>query len=182
MAGRKPKPTATKLLDGNPGHRPINRNEPRFGGVPTCPKHLNKVARSEWRRLSGALAAQGLLTTVDRSALAGYCAAYARWVEAEEQLARSEEEPNKSKLVLASPSGYPIQNPFLGIANTALDKMHKFAAEFGMTPSSRSRISVADAPTNGDPFAEFMAGLGAEEIDVTTCADDTPQTIRATIQ
>lgn len=26
--GRKPKPTALKLLEGNPGKRPINANEP----------------------------------------------------------------------------------------------------------------------------------------------------------
>lgn len=28
MAGRKPKPTAVKKLEGNPGKRKLNKNEP----------------------------------------------------------------------------------------------------------------------------------------------------------
>jgi P27 family predicted phage terminase small subunit len=174
MAGRKPKPTQLKELNGNPGKRPLNRNEPKFSGTPTCPKHLDKVARAEWKRLSAELTANGLLTTVDRAALAGYCSAWARWVAAELKI-------QTDGTVINSPkSGYPIQNPHVGIANTALDQMRKFAVEFGMTPSSRSRINVADAPTSGDPFAEFMASIGgADEIDVTTDAD-APTTVRAT--
>ena len=35
--GRKPKPTALKLLEGNPGNRPLNIAEPRPTGVPNCP-------------------------------------------------------------------------------------------------------------------------------------------------
>lgn len=30
MRGRKPKPTAMKLLEGNPGHRPLNVGEARL--------------------------------------------------------------------------------------------------------------------------------------------------------
>jgi len=70
------------------------------------------------------LVAQGLLTTVDRAAMAGYCVSFARWVEAEENLAKPD-----TKLAYATKSGYPIQNPFIGIANTALDQMRKFAVE-----------------------------------------------------
>jgi len=158
MAGRKPIPTAIKQLNGNPGKRPLNRNEPKFGthGV-TCPKHLDKTARAEWKRVSAELSTTGLLTTVDRAALAAYCAAWSRWVDAELNI-------QKFGTVIKSPkSGFPIQNPYVGIANTALDQMRKFAVEFGMTPSSRSRISTADGPTSGDPFADFMASIGAAE-------------------
>lgn len=28
--GRKPKPTALKVLEGNPGKRPLNKNEPNL--------------------------------------------------------------------------------------------------------------------------------------------------------
>jgi P27 family predicted phage terminase small subunit len=158
MPGRKPKPTAIKLLDGNPGHRPINKSEPQFSGTPTCPKHLDKVARAEWRRVESELAASGLLTTVDRAALAAYCSAWSRWVNAEESI-------QKFGAVIKSPkSGFPIQNPYVGIANTAMDQMRKFLVEFGMTPSSRSRVHAADAPTSADPFQDFMASLGASDI------------------
>lgn len=159
MAGRKPTPTSRKLLSGNPGKRALNRNEPQFSGGATCPKHLNKAAKSEWKRVSGELAAQGLLTTVDRAALAAYCASWSRWVDAEENL-------HKFGAVIRSPkSGFPIQNPYVGVANTALDHLRKFASEFGMTPSSRSRINV-DAPKKSeDPFADFMNSIGGNEVN-----------------
>jgi len=160
MAGRKPTPSAIKALSGNPGKRAINKSEPKFGGVPTCPKHLDKAAKAEWRRVSAELYACGLLTTVDRAALAAYCTAWSRWAAAEEQIAAQ-------GLVIISPkSGYPVQNPYVGIANTSLDIMRKFAVEFGMTPSSRSRISVAESKSpSTDAFTEFMTSLGATDPD-----------------
>lgn len=139
MVGRRPKPTALKIMQGNPGKRPLNNSEPTPTGTPTCPRHLSKEAKAEWRRISEELSAMGLLTKVDRAALAAYCEAWARWCEAERQI-------QKFGLVVKSPSGYPMQNPYVGIANTALDQMRKFLVEFGMTPSSRSRLSVETTP------------------------------------
>ena len=41
MAGRKPKPTAVKKLEGNPGKRKLNTKEPMPGkGMPACPAWL----------------------------------------------------------------------------------------------------------------------------------------------
>lgn len=42
-----------------------------------------------------------------------------------------------------NPEGYPIQNPYFAIMNQSMAQMRSFLVEFGMTPSSRSRISVA---------------------------------------
>src|ERR1700750_2174369 len=124
MAGRRPIPSALKALSGKRDRNPNRGREPKFGGIPTCPKHFDKAAKAEWRRLSAELAGQGLLTSVDRAALAGYCAAWSRWVNAEENL-------QKFGAVIKSPkSGFPIQNPYVGIANTALDQMRKFGIEF----------------------------------------------------
>ena len=48
-AGRKPKPTALKKLEGNPGKRKLNTKEPVPGkGMPDCPKWLLPVAKEEW--------------------------------------------------------------------------------------------------------------------------------------
>ncbi len=89
---------------------------------------------------------------MDRAALAGYCASWSRWVAAELEI-------QKFGLVIkAGKSGYPIPSPYVGIANVALDKLHKFATEFGLTPSSRSRVQ--GAPQQGgtaSPFAKFAA-------------------------
>lgn len=83
--GRPPKPTAVKELEGNPGKRPLNKNEPKPKQIaPKCPSWLEPDAKKEWRRLSKELETMGLLTQVDMAAFAGYCQAYARWKEAEE--------------------------------------------------------------------------------------------------
>ena len=52
-AGRRPKPSAIKRLEGNPGKRPINMREPKPDKkAPPCPKWLDPEAKKEWRRLS----------------------------------------------------------------------------------------------------------------------------------
>jgi len=135
-SGRKPKPTALKVLAGNPGHRPLNQHEPKPTGIPTCPTQLNTVAKAEWNRVKKELVPLGLLTSVDRAALAAYCTVYARWVKAEAQIEKLGEYIKSSK------SSYLIQAPWVGVANKALELMHRYAVEFGFTPSSRSRLSV----------------------------------------
>lgn len=99
----------------------------------------------------------GLLTNVDRAALGAYCAAYSTWVDAETSL-------QKFGRVIKSPSGYPIQNPYVGIRNTSLDLMRKYLIEFGMTPASRSRLQITGEPQTGqDAFEAFMSSIGATE-------------------
>jgi len=47
MAGRKPKPTAVKKLEGNPGKRKLNTKEPNPGkGMPDCPAWLLPEAKN----------------------------------------------------------------------------------------------------------------------------------------
>lgn len=49
--GRKPKPTAMKELEGNPGKHPLNTSEPKPNKkAPACPKWLEPEAKKEWRR------------------------------------------------------------------------------------------------------------------------------------
>jgi phage terminase small subunit len=87
MRGRKPKPTHLKLLEGNPGRRGPNAGEPQPAQrVPTCPSHLCPPAKAEWKRLAAQLTVLRILTDLDRAALAAYCQAYGRWVEAERKL------------------------------------------------------------------------------------------------
>ena len=58
--GRKPKPTALKVLEGNPGKRPMNMNEPvPPKGTVKCPAWLEPEAKKEWKRLASSLEAMG---------------------------------------------------------------------------------------------------------------------------
>lgn len=141
MRGRKPIPTELKKLAGNPGHRPLNDSEPRPDrDIPRCPSHLDKTAKSMWRRLTKELFDAGILTRIDAEILAAYCQVYSRWKNAELML-------QKSGDVIKTTNGNLIQNPYLAIANRAIEQMAKLASEFGMTPSSRSRIKVEEPET-----------------------------------
>lgn len=149
--GRIPTPTAIKLLEGNPGKRPINKNEPKpEKRAPNCPTWLEPEAKKEWRRMTKTLEAIGILTQVDATAFAGYCQAYARWREAEEFL-------SKHGTIFKTPSGYIQQVPQVSIAQTYLKIMKDFCSEFGLTPAARSRISVVTTVgVTDDPMEKIL--------------------------
>lgn len=156
MRGRKPKPTHLKLVTGNPGKRPLNTREPRRAtGRPMPPAHLTAEARTEWRRVIKLLHAVGAITTLDRAVLAVYCQAWARMVQAERALAAmAEQDPVTGALLVKTKSGNLIQNPLVGIANTAANIMNKACVEIGMTPSASTRIIGS---TSGDRKTERPA-------------------------
>lgn len=100
--GRKPKPTAMKELEGNPGKHPLNTSEPKPNKkAPACPKWLEPEAKKEWRRLAKQMEAIGILTEVDMAAFAGYCQAYA----------------DGRRLRSSSPSMAPLSRPRPGIGS-----------------------------------------------------------------
>jgi P27 family predicted phage terminase small subunit len=145
--GPKTTPTALKEQNGNPGHRPLNKNEPQFDpALPSAPEFLTDAAKAEWKRVAPQLFASRVLTEADRSALAGYCQAYADWVHAREML--------DGGFTIITEKGNVIQSPWVGIANKALGNYLKIAAEFGMTPSSRSALS-AIAPKKNSKLDKF---------------------------
>jgi len=150
MKGRKPIPRKIKALRGNPDRRKPKGQEPAPAPViPTCPGHLSDAAKQEWLRIVPELSACGLLTQIDRAALAAYCQAYGRWVAAEAAMSKGGLGP-----VVMTDKGNLIQNPYLPVANRAMEQMRQFIIEFGMTPSSRSRVSI-DAPKQ-DRLEQFL--------------------------
>ena len=148
--GRKPIPTKLKLVNGNPGHRPLSENEPQpEPALPTCPSFLSAPAKAEWKRIAPKLRDLGLLTHLDRAALAAYCQAFGRWREAEEGM---------SSLLVKTKQGGVIQNPLLGIANRAMEQMNRSLTEFGMTPSSRTRVAAAQNHEDDQEKQKYFTG------------------------
>ena len=103
--------------------------------MPTCPAHLCPAAKAEWKRLAQELHVLGIVTDLDRAALAAYCQAYGRWAEAERKL-------KETPMLLKLPSGYIQPSPWLGIANKQLELMAKYMAELGLSPVSRTRVQA----------------------------------------
>ncbi|WP_343347628.1 phage terminase small subunit P27 family [Sphingomicrobium sp. XHP0239] len=142
--GRKPKPTHLKVVEGNPGRRPLNTKEPKpKGNLYDCPEHLNADQRKVWK-YAIECAPHGLLKRVDRSVLLA-------WVVAEDLHRQATEKLNEHSLLISTPNGMPVQTPYISIINKQAAIMVKAASEMGFTPASRSRVEV-DEPEEGNEF------------------------------
>jgi P27 family predicted phage terminase small subunit len=148
--GPPPKPTALRVIQGTANRRPSNRREARpEPGIPTCPAHLDAVARAEWKRIAPQLHEADLLTQIDRSALAVYCAAWSDWIAARKAL-------EEHGATFVRRTGAPSLSPYVTIANVAMKTMLNALAEFGMTPASRTRITPATGIEDEDPGERFF--------------------------
>lgn len=143
MAGRKPKPTEIKRLEGNPGGRPLNESEPKYpSGAGDAPDALDEIATAEWDRLNRLLSGPGVVTAADRGTLWMYCVAWSRWV-------RSEAVVRKTGEILKSAENGLYTNPHLHTANRAAETVTKLGSLLGLDPSSRSRLT-GDVKTGAD--------------------------------
>ena len=150
--GPKPLPDNVHRITGNrskiPAHK-LNASLQPDVEIPSCPAHLLPDAKKEWKRITPELEKMRIVSKMDRAALAVYCQAYARWVQAENKLKAL----NDDGLVEKTPSGYQQISVWLQISNRAVEQMHKFLCEFGMSPSSRSRVTANTSP-NMDIFGD----------------------------
>lgn len=136
--GPAPKPTALKILAGNPGKRKLNKNELRFpAGAPPCPEFVlkDKFAHAEWKRVVPELLRMGVLSEIFGTALAAYCMSFSQWQRAEEIL-------RKEGHTYTMRNGTVCTHPAMGIARQAMAATRVWAAEFGMTPASSSRLNI----------------------------------------
>jgi phage terminase small subunit len=117
--GRPLKPTALKLLAGNPGRRPLNKLEPKPAVGAAMPEYLLQIpaAVAHWQRVAPVLTELGVLTTVDGDAFARLCR---MWAEDQADAAAGLEVDTKLAAALVVLEG-----------------------RFGLTPSDRGKIKAA---------------------------------------
>ena len=157
--GRKPKPSELKLLTGNPGKRPVKRSAAVGRNrlrAPAPPDWLPDDGKSEWRRVAPLLLAMRVLRDTDLTALAVYCESYARYRQAIKDL-----DDNKS-MYTDTGAGSIKAHPAITVLNRALGQMHGFMAEFGLTPSSRSRVA-SEAPKELSEFEKYLQRKNRQE-------------------
>jgi P27 family predicted phage terminase small subunit len=153
MRGRKPVPTPLKLLRGNPGKRPINGREPRpRAGAPACPPHLDAEAKAEWARVAPELEVCGVLTHLDRAALAAYCSAWSQVVTLEQKVQQFGE------VLMNAAKGTAYRSPYAIALASARRQMLSFMSELGLTPAARSRIQLGGPAGDEDPAERFFRG------------------------
>lgn len=134
--GNKPKPDAIKELEGNPGKSPMTGHAKAapLTDVPEPPEWLGEYGVKEWERVAPTLVNMRILADADVLMLAVYCQNVHIMVEAAIDLA------NQGNVVMGT-RGW-VRNPSLTAFNAAVVAMRALAAEFGMTPSSRARVSI----------------------------------------
>lgn len=131
IRGRKPKPVSLKIVAGNPGHRPLNKNELRVElGVPECPEWLTDEAKKEWDRVIALYSEHGIITRIDGAQFAVYCQLYGQFVEAQI-------------------TGAPFTANMIA-------QMRALASCFGLEPSSRGRLMGKNGKT-GNKWSERNA-------------------------
>lgn len=143
MPGPAPLPSALKELRGNPGHRPLNKNEPKPKRVaPRMPDNVkaDEQARKHWKRIVPLLTTMRVLTEADGVALGNLCFDIAVLEQAQDKL-------RKSGLLIKSGRSQMIHaNPLLAVVAATTDRVTKGLREFGLTPSSRSRLVTTPIP------------------------------------
>lgn len=146
--GRRPKPTAAKLLAGDRADR-VNRSEPKpRRSLPVCPDHLDAFGVEAWERIVPRLDALGVLTELDGEALSLYCETYS--------LARhAEAEIRTGGVTTTTDLGSLKTNPAVAVVSQARRLMAVILVEFGLTPSSRARVKTDAKPQ--DALADFLA-------------------------
>lgn len=137
---RRPTPTALKAVTGSRRAAAESKNQPTPDALPTgIPTWLPRKAVPYWPKLAAMMARAKIATEADEVVLGMYATAFAEWCEAQAAIA-------KTGVIVKSPSGYPIQNPWVAISNKAFERLHKCGVELGLTPAARSRVKK----TGGD--------------------------------
>lgn len=135
MRGRKPKPTFLKLIEGNPGHRPLNIDEPQpEGQLVDPPETFNAQQQALWRK-EIAKVPEGMLRKLDMAAFASYIVHFHEFLHAAQRVA-------ELGPIVRTRANQPQVNPYVGIRQRANLAMMKAATELGFTPSSRSRVKI----------------------------------------
>ncbi len=136
--GPAAKSTRLKLLEGNPGKRPLKKTGATPASrPPACPSWLGPEAKAEWQRLAPRLARTGQLTELDVAAFAIYCQTYADWRACQQVVAQG-------GATYATTSGRLAERPEVDMARRYGRLVRELAAEFGLTPGGRTRLSLPD--------------------------------------
>jgi P27 family predicted phage terminase small subunit len=134
MRGPKPTPRNLRLVKGTDRPDRMNDDEPIVEvAAPEPPDHLNDEEADKFREMAHKLARMRVMSDADVDALAMFVVSWCRMVEADRRV-------HELGMVTKSPNGFPMQNPYLAIANRARKDCQSILAEFGMTPSSRTRV------------------------------------------
>ncbi len=149
MASPHPVPTAIKQARGNPGKRPLNKNEPKPStDIPPCPEDMPPEGKKAWEFLLPELKRIGVITRIDVISFRRYCQNLADWHTCQKfindngtDLKIRDEEGNVTGVV-----PYPQVKRKREIEVLLL----RYEDLFGLNPSSRSKVQAVIADQEDD--------------------------------
>ena len=150
----KRKPTVLKLLEGNPGKRAINKNEPvPKNNLADPPEFLGDTARQMWTYILQEMP-EGLIKSTDLAELTMWCVAFEIYKKAYEQVRI------QGEVVITTERGLPmpVTNPYLKIMNDQALVLSRAGSNLGLNPVARSKMSEAlGGPQNPTaPASQFI--------------------------
>lgn len=156
--GPKPKPTAIRILEGNPGRLPINDAEPKIERGPTMPSvvAMDEIAAVEWERVIECMPA-GVFTAADDAVLAQYALAWSVVVRARADIDKHGQLVEEPILEDGAISGYRLkENPAMRSWRAGHAVLMQTSDRLGLNPGQRSRLRVPDAKAPGR-FGDLIA-------------------------
>lgn len=163
--GPAPEPSVISMLKGNPSKKPLATGEPIPEALPADfppPPVLEGKAVEVWKDMVARLSGMRVLTQADVPVLVRYCieavlylACYEKVKIAGEEYTHWEPDPNRSdgKLRIR----YTQVTPWATQMSRHHAAMLRIEQEFGMTPSSRSQVSVHGTSNPASPLAQWRS-------------------------
>lgn len=154
MAGRKPKPTEIKLLEGS-RIRPKERRAPRpKTSQPGMPQRLkaDKVAAAKWAELLPLITSMQVMTDQDVEALATLCEVHSAAQTCLLEL-------RASGPVLRTDLGGVKPNPAGSLYRGLISQQLSIMSEFGLTPAARCKLDTKQETQNEEnPLKKYLTG------------------------
>ena len=148
--GPKPKPTALRVLEGNPGRLPINPDQPVPSGEAECPEHLSNDARAVWGQIVAAMP-PGFYTPADAPLLAAFAESWATHKAAAEGL-RRDRDLFGARLVHDERA-----SAYVRIMAEAARTMASLATRLGLSPADRVGLKATGNPERTSKWAGLIS-------------------------
>lgn len=169
--GRPATPSKVHWLRGSKGAKPAHQMLDEFTPdteLPECPAHLKNLAKKHYGEIGSELERYGLVAKIDVGMLAMLATCYAKWVWAEKKiqaLNTADKKNGEAGLVATTPNGYKVMSVYEQLARDARSQYQKLAAEFGLSPSNRTRVRAGSPQLElpGVPDSE-SAGAGGPRL------------------
>jgi P27 family predicted phage terminase small subunit len=160
MRGRKPKPLGMRLAEGDARKVGVRKLKAQIAAEPKAsrglerPSHMKGIAAATWAFWSEELESMNLDCRPDAPMLEGACVAYARAIAADELVERDgliiDQISNKGEV-------RAVTNPAISISNAAWKNVKAFCSEFGLSPASRTRLTLEKRDETQQELMELLS-------------------------